>query len=60
MNKLIIKIDDAQAPKLGSEEPLSIINLQDLINMPESINFKNLKPLFRFYDSFTENHYEYD
>ena len=28
--------------------------------MPESINFKNLKPLFRFYDSFTENHYEYD
>ena len=40
MNKLIIKIDDAQAPKLGSEEPLSIINLQDLINMPESINFK--------------------
>jgi len=60
MNKLIIKIDDAQAPKLGLEEPLSIVNIQDLISMPESINFKNLKPLFRFYDSFTENHYEYD
>ena len=34
MNKLIIKIADAQAPKLGLEEPLSIVNIQDLISMP--------------------------
>ena len=40
MNKLIIKIDDAQAPKLGLEEPLSIVSIQDLINLPNQSTLK--------------------
>ena len=59
LNKVIIKINDNIAPKLGLEDPLSIndINLEGFDNYN---NFNTLKPLFRNYNSFNSNHYKYD
>ena len=60
INKVIIKIDNDMAPKLGLEEPLQINDIEGLVNLRESNNFNNLKPLFRNYLSFTDNHYKHD
>ena len=60
INKVIIKIDNDIAPKLGTEQPLQINDIEGLINLPESDNFNNLRPLFRNYISFTDGHYKHD
>ena len=60
INKVIIKIDNDMAPKLGLEEPLQMNDIEGLVNLRESNNFNNLKPLFRNYLSFTDNHYKHD
>ena len=60
INKVIIKIDNDIAPKLGTEQPLQINDIEGLINLRESDNFNNLKPLFRNYISFTDGHYKHD
>ena len=49
INKVIIKIDNDMAPKLGLEEPLQMNDIEGLVNLRESNNFNNLKPLFRNY-----------
>ena len=60
INKIIIKIDNDIAPKLGIEQPLKINDIEGLINLRESNNFHSLKPLFRNYLSFTDAHYNHD
>ena len=60
INKIIIKINKDIAPKLGTDKPLQINDIKGLINLRESENFNNLKPLFRNYISFTDNHYKHD
>lgn len=60
INKVIIKIDNDIAPKLGLEQPLEVNDIEGLVNLRESNNFNNLKPLFRNYLSFTEDHYKHD
>ena len=60
INKVIIKIDNNMAPKLGLEQPLEVNDIEGLVNLRESNNFNNLKPLFRNYLSFTEDHYKHD
>ena len=60
INKIIIKINNDIAPKLGTEQPLQINDIEGLINLRESDNFNNLKPLFRNYLSFTDGHYKHD
>ena len=60
INKVIIKIDNDMAPKLGLEQPLEVNDIEGLVNLRESNNFNNLKPLFRNYLSFTEDHYKHD
>jgi len=59
LNKVIIKINEDVATKLGQQEPLSLNDIIGLKELPESNNFNNLKPLFRQYDSFTQAHYDY-
>jgi len=59
LNKLIIKIDES-APKLGSELPLSIEDVANINSLPEAINFKSMKPLFRFYENFNQGHYDFE
>ena len=60
INKIINKINNDIAPKLGTEQPLQINDIEGLINLRESDNFNNLKPLFRNYLSFTDGHYKHD
>jgi len=60
LNKIIIKIDNEIAPKLGSEIPLSIDDFSALKSLNLFNNFESLKPLFRFYESFNQDHYNYD
>jgi len=60
INKIIIRIDNDIAPKLGIEQPLKINDIEGLINLRESDNFHSLKPLFRNYISFTDAHYNHD
>ena len=50
LNKVIIKIDDNVAPKLGLEDPLSIHDI-DFRDFENYNNFQTLKPLFRYYSS---------
>ena len=59
INKVIIKIDHDSAPKLGIEQPLTINDIVGLKELNESNNFNDIKPLFRNYLSFTEDHYKY-
>ncbi len=59
INKVIIKIDSDAAPKLGSEQPLTINDIIGLKELNGSNNFNHLKPLFRNYLSFTDNHYKH-
>ena len=59
INKVIIKIDYDAAPKLGLEQPLTINDIAGLKELNSSNNFNNLKPLFRNYLSFTDDHYKY-
>ena len=59
LNKVIIKIDDNVAPKLGLQAPLSINDI-DFRDFENYNNFQTLKPLFRYYSSFDSKHYEHD
>ena len=60
LNKIIIKVEDSKAPKLGQESPLNFSSLSQIANIKNYSNMKSMKPLFRNYESFTSNHYEYD
>ena len=57
LNKIIIKIDDTVAPKLGYENPLSLDQVFGLKALDQKSNFKDFKPLIHHYDNFSELHH---
>ena len=56
INSVIIEFKDEYAPLLGEQSPLSLNQLISLKNIDRSNNFKNIKPLFRTYETFTQLH----
>ena len=60
LNKIIIKIDDNFAPKLGFENPLTINQVFGLKDLDPNNNFKSFKPLFKHYSSFSSLHHSHD
>ena len=56
INSVIIEFKDEFAPLLGEQSPLSLNQLISLKNIDRSNNFKNIKPLFRTYETFTQLH----
>ncbi len=57
LNSIIVKINNNSAPKLGSEQPLTMNQVFGLRDLDQSNNFKNFEPLFDHYDSFSDLHY---
>ena len=56
INSVIIEFKDEFAPLLGEQSPLSLNQLISLKKIDRLNNIKNIKPLFRTYETFTQLH----
>ena len=56
LNSVIIEFKDSYAPSLGVESPLDFSEVSNLKALDQINNFKNLEPLFKSYNSFTQLH----
>ncbi|NOZ09139.1 MAG: S8 family serine peptidase, partial [FCB group bacterium] len=57
-NKIIVKLTDEIAPKLGSEAPAVLADIPGLEAVLAGQKTENFKPLFRNFNTFTTDHYQ--
>ena len=57
---VVIKIKKEIAPLLGLEEPIKINDESDINNTLIKIGAADISPLFIHYNSFEENHYNFE
>ena len=56
LNSIIIEFKDQYAPILGEQPALMLNQIAGFKNVDKSNNFKNIRPLFRTYETFTQLH----
>ena len=58
-NSIVIMFEENQAPKLGLEEPNKLSDFPEIENIVFKYGVGELKPMFSFYDNFTNQHYKF-